>query len=435
MPRTIRIHGVPLTALVLLTLALTSAAASAAPASNGGAKIVGVPSGRCLDVTAGSTTPGARVQLYDCLGDPQQAWVWNAGQLQVYTGTVTLCLDAADNNGGANGSPVQVWTCTGKANQKWIPEADGTLRSAATGRCLDAVGGGTGNGTQLQIWDCLGDPQQQWVGAPNPNGGPPLIGAGSNRCVDVIGAAISPGSPVQLYDCLGDAQQQWLHVNHELQVYGGDCLQASGTTNGTPVVIAACDNSPAQQWSVNSDGTIRSLPSGLCLDAVDRGTANGTRLQIWTCLGGSNQAWSRTHPSAPSPAPAPAPAPAPVTTTAVPTPIPVAPPAVTHALRVKLILSWTWRHRSTRLTKLRIGRFPGGTVMSVRCAGRGCPRPRVMTARGQRAIVRLLRHLHGHRYRAGNVLTISLTAPGYRPERARLQIRDGRSPAVRPLKP
>ena len=38
------------------------------------------------------------------------------------------------------------------------------------------------------------------------------------------------------------------------------------------MVIAACDNSPPQQWSVNSDGTIRSLPSGLSLDAVNRGT-------------------------------------------------------------------------------------------------------------------------------------------------------------------
>ena len=38
---------------------------------------------------------------------------------------------------------VQSYTCNGGANQKWIAQGDGSLRSAASGRCLDAVGFGT----------------------------------------------------------------------------------------------------------------------------------------------------------------------------------------------------------------------------------------------------------------------------------------------------
>lgn len=29
--------------------------------------------------------------------------------------------------------------------------------------------------------------------------------------------------------------------------------------------------------------------SGKCLDVTDKSTANGARLQIWTCAGGTNQ--------------------------------------------------------------------------------------------------------------------------------------------------
>ena len=414
--------------LVALVLIAPAAPAATAPASNGGSRIVGVPSGRCLDVIGGATQPGTRVQLWDCLGDPQQAWIYSGGQLQVYTGSQTLCLDAADNQGGVNGSPIQVWTCRGTANQQWTAEPDGSLRSVAYGRCLDAVNGGQANGTRLQLWDCLGDPQQDWVGPPQPNGGGPVIGLGSERCLDVTNAGISPGARPQLWDCLGDAQQQWLLENHQLRVYGDKCLDArgDGQTNGTPVQIWYCTGAPQQQWSWGADGTIRSLPSGLCLDAIGRGTANGTQLQLWQCNGGSGQSWSRTATPAPAPAPVTQP---PVSTTPAPTPIP--PARGRHALRVRLVLSWTWNGRSTWLHRAKIGRFPGRTTLSVRCSGRGCPRPARLSARGSRAIHRLLRRLEGRRFRSGDVVSVSLTAPGYTAERARLTVRTGRKPRVR----
>jgi hypothetical protein len=37
----------------------------------------------------------------------------------------------------------------------------------------------------------------------------------------------------------------------------------------------------------------RSL-SGLCLDTISNGTANGTLLDLWTCNGGANQQWTRS---------------------------------------------------------------------------------------------------------------------------------------------
>lgn len=55
-----------------------------------------------------------------------------------------------------------------------------------------------------------------------------------------------------------------------------------------------CTGSTNQQWNVNSDGGIVEVESGKCLDAVGRGTANGTLLEIWTCNGGGNQKCSRS---------------------------------------------------------------------------------------------------------------------------------------------
>ena len=49
-----------------------------------------------------------------------------------------------------------------------------------------------------------------------------------------------------------------------------------GTTNGTPVIIWACNGQTNQQWTVNSNGSITNVLSGLCLDVTGLGTANGT---------------------------------------------------------------------------------------------------------------------------------------------------------------
>ncbi len=403
-------------------------AAVSPPPSNGGSRITGVPSGRCLDVTGGATAPGTRLQLWNCLGDPQQAWVYSSGRLEVYAGGDALCLDADDNYGGASGTPIQVWTCTGKPNQQWTAGADGTLRSVAYGLCLDAVGGGTANGTKLQLWQCNGDAQQDWVGPPVPNGGGPVRNLGSGRCLDVTNASISPGTRPQLWNCLGDAQQQWLQNGRELQAYADKCLDATdgGTTPGTPVQIWYCLQDPQQQWSWGADGTIRQLPSGLCLEPVNQDTTNGTQLVLWTCTGSAEQTWSRA-------AAAPAPPPPPSTST-VPVTTPIPRPTVRHALKVRLVLSWTWRRGTTWLHRATIGTFPGRTRLTIHCRGAGCGRHRTASARGHRSVRRLLRSLAGRRYRTGDVLAISLTAPGYVSERADVTIRGGREPRVRALR-
>jgi hypothetical protein len=57
------------------------------------------------------------------------------------------------------------------------------------------------------------------------------------------------------------------------------------------VGIYTCNGGTNQQWNLNSDGTITSVQSGLCLDVTGASTANGALVELWTCNGGGNQQW------------------------------------------------------------------------------------------------------------------------------------------------
>ncbi len=70
----------------------------------------------------------------------------------------------------------------------------------------------------------------------------------------------------------------------------GKCLGAGGTADGTPVVITTCaTGDPNQQWAV-SGGALQL--AGKCLDVTGRGTADGVKVELWTCNGGTNQQWT-----------------------------------------------------------------------------------------------------------------------------------------------
>ncbi|WP_041819062.1 glycoside hydrolase [Streptomyces davaonensis] len=49
----------------------------------------------------------------------------------------------------------------------------------------------------------------------------------------------------------------------------------------------------AQRWLLNANGQIVSEASGQCLDVGGQATADGSKVGLWTCNGGTNQAWFR----------------------------------------------------------------------------------------------------------------------------------------------
>lgn len=71
---------------------------------------------------------------------------------------------------------------------------------------------------------------------------------------------------------------------------GGKCLDVSeaATADGTKIQLWTCNGTGAQRWSRVGD-SVRAL--GKCLDVDDGGTANGTKVQLWTCNGTGAQVW------------------------------------------------------------------------------------------------------------------------------------------------
>jgi type 1 glutamine amidotransferase len=71
----------------------------------------------------------------------------------------------------------------------------------------------------------------------------------------------------------------------------GKCLDVSGaaSADGTKIQLWTCNGSGAQNWT-RTGQTFRAL--GKCLDVAGGATANGTKAQLWTCNGTGAQNWA-----------------------------------------------------------------------------------------------------------------------------------------------
>ncbi|MFC7549552.1 RICIN domain-containing protein [Plantactinospora sp. GCM10030261] len=72
----------------------------------------------------------------------------------------------------------------------------------------------------------------------------------------------------------------------------GKCLDISnsGTADGTKVQLWTCNGTGAQVWTVQGQ-VLRNPNSNKCLDISNAGTADGTKVQLWTCNGTVAQNW------------------------------------------------------------------------------------------------------------------------------------------------
>ncbi|MEU5157360.1 glycosyl hydrolase [Glycomyces sp. NPDC021274] len=142
-------------AAIAASLTLSPGTASAATTS-----LTSAASGRCLDTTGGSATPGTAVVIRDCSGAASQQWEFTtAGELRTSGGT--RCLDAYNNQTTA-GTRLVIWNCNGGANQQFNLNGNGSIGGEQSGLCVDVVGAATANGTATQLWNCNGQTNQRW---------------------------------------------------------------------------------------------------------------------------------------------------------------------------------------------------------------------------------------------------------------------------------
>lgn len=122
--------------------------------------------------------------------------------------------------------------------------------------------------------------------------------AQSSKCIDNDNNNPTNGNIIHLWSCgsTGNNTQTWVHgKNKQLTNMGtGKCLDVPGNSStAVNLQLYTCNNTPAQQFDLVGGNTIRHTSSGLCVDALNNGTVNGTRLQTQTC-GAGNGAQSFT---------------------------------------------------------------------------------------------------------------------------------------------
>ena len=107
----------------------------------------------------------------------------------------------------------------------------------------------------------------------------------------VLGAV---GHTMNVVDVTGGSQIRWSSTK---------CLDAKGSTNGTPVVLDDCDGTSSQFWKIEGfygpgadlDAYLLVHSSGRCLDARNPAFPTpppaGARLQIWDCINKPKDPW------------------------------------------------------------------------------------------------------------------------------------------------
>ncbi|MEV3968467.1 ThuA domain-containing protein [Streptomyces sp. NPDC050698] len=128
------------------------------PPTPGAGPIVGVAN-KCLDVRDGSSADGTAVQISSCTGSARQQWTVTPGSTVKALGK---CLDVSGSS-TADGAKVQLWSCNGGANQNWQASSDGSLRNPQSGKCLDVSGANSSDGTLVHLWSCHGGANQKWT--------------------------------------------------------------------------------------------------------------------------------------------------------------------------------------------------------------------------------------------------------------------------------
>ncbi|WP_235787092.1 RICIN domain-containing protein [Streptomyces mutabilis] len=116
-------------------------------------------SGRCLDVPGGDFKDGAPLWVWDC-NDNAKAQQWRFAS----DGTIRIadkCLDVA-NATFLHGTPIQITWCNGNVAQQFALNDAHDLVNTVVGMCVDIKDSNPESGAWLQLWSCTGGANQKW---------------------------------------------------------------------------------------------------------------------------------------------------------------------------------------------------------------------------------------------------------------------------------
>jgi GH25 family lysozyme M1 (1,4-beta-N-acetylmuramidase) len=213
------------------------------------------------------------------------------GPVRVYVASI-MCLNAGASKPG---SSVSISACDGSTAQQWTYAQDNSLRIYS--ECLTSP---TQADTNVTLQTCAGSALQQWQPL-YPRSVNPLANAenltlynpGSGMCLDDPGSSVKAGTNQVVWYCDGNTKEEWTLPRGPIQSgIPGMCVDDyhNATANGTKIDIATCvAGSTAQIWNSKIDGTVRIHAK--CLNVRGGGTTSGTLVNLYTCNGSAAQQW------------------------------------------------------------------------------------------------------------------------------------------------
>jgi hypothetical protein len=119
-----------------------------------------------------------------------------------------------------------------------------------------------------------------------------IVSNASGKCIDVTNEG-QTGVPIQIWQCSPmTAWKSWAFYSDGTIRSQGHCMTVGGGAgNGSPIEVTPCDGGPAQRFTLNNAHDLVNVSADKCVDVKDKETGNGTPLQLWTCMGTSNQKW------------------------------------------------------------------------------------------------------------------------------------------------
>jgi hypothetical protein len=119
------------------------------------------------------------------------------------------------------------------------------------------------------------------------------VGSASGKCLSAVKAA--DGTHSQIATCDGALTQQWSPQSDGTIRSVGLCMDAANgaTTDGTPVQVAICSGNPAQQFAFQSNGQLFSSYANKCVDITAGATNDGALVILRPCTGVGSQKWIR----------------------------------------------------------------------------------------------------------------------------------------------
>lgn len=254
---------------------------------------------KVLDVSGGSTSNGANLQIWNSDNVQQQkfqiTYNSNGKYYEIKALHSNKVLDVVAN-GKTDGTNVWQYAGNNSSAQKWVLKDAGNgyfyIIAAYSGLYLDVTAASTADGTNVQVYTGNGTKAQKFkfnkIKMIDNSNYQIVMRQNNNKALDISGGSYDDNANLQIWDKV-NVSQQIFNIRAIDNTYYKIIAKHSKkvlTVNSNNNVVQATDkNADNQKWSFESLGNgyyrIRAKTTGLYLDVVGNGTANGTNVQVY----------------------------------------------------------------------------------------------------------------------------------------------------------